>query len=345
MFRRPLLVHIIFKLLTTLSNMNALVKWLRLGLCASLLLVAFAPRAETQAQAWQLLQKAAVAGHVMSYTGIFVYTNASHTKAIQVKHIYDGKGEYSRNVTLEETPRELFTEGQELVIYNRKDEKVIIKKRHAKNIFPNILPIKTQQLKAGYELHAAETSRVAGRMVRLLLLIPKDNYRYTHHFWVDQEYGMLLKYEVHDDKHKVLERVAFNQLNLVENLDLDWFRPQIDTSKQYEMEDQVMVIPDTLGAKPWRIADIPTGYRKVDQVKVHAHNRAEPMTQLIFCDGLSSVSLFIEPLNEKMQPFTGHHVKGNTSLYADVKKGHQITVVGEVPTDTVVEFGQAILFE
>lgn len=325
--------------------MNTLVKWLRPGLCASLLLFAFAPRAETQAHAWQLLQKAAVAGHVMSYTGIFVYTNASHTKAVQVKHIYDGNGEYARNVTLEETPRELFTEGQELVIYNRKKEKVIIKKRHAKNIFPNILPIKTEQLKAGYELHAAETSRIAGRAARLLLLMPKDSYRYTHHFWVDEEYGMLLKYEVHDSKHKLLERVVFNELNLVENLDLDWFQPQIDNNKQYEMEDQVSVMPDTMGAKPWRIVNVPIGYRKVDQVKVHAHHREAPMTQLIFCDGLSSVSLFIEPLSEKMQPFVGNHVNGNTSMYADVKKGHQITVLGEVPTDTVIEFGHAVEFE
>ncbi len=338
-------VPIISRLLTTLSNMNALLKWLKPGLCAGLLLVAFTPRAETQAQAWQLLQKAAVAGHVMSYTGIFVYTNASHTKAVQVKHIYDGKGEYARNVTLEETPRELFTEGPELVIYNRKKEKVIIKKRNAKNIFPNILPIKTQQLKAGYELHAAETSRVAGRAARLLLLMPKDSYRYAHRLWVDQEYGLLLKYEVYDAKHKVLERVAFNELNLVKNLDLDWFQPQIDTSKHYEMEDQVSVMPDTMGAKHWRMAKVPIGYRKVDQVKVHAHNREVPMTQLIFCDGLSSVSLFIEPLNNNMPPFVGQHVKGNTSLYAAVKKGHQITVVGEVPTDAVVRFGHAIEFK
>lgn len=325
--------------------MKTLVKWLQSGLFASLLLASITSHAETQAEAWQSLQKAAVAGHVMSYTGIFVYTNDAHTKAVQVKHVYNGKGEYARNVTLEETPRELFTEGQELVIYNQKKEKVIIEKRHAKNIFPNILPIKTQQLKAGYNLHAAETGRVAGRAARLLLLVPKDSYRYTHHFWVDQEYGLLLKYEVHDSKHKVLERVAFNELNLVENLDLDWFQPKIDHNKQYEMEEEVPVMPDTSDAKLWRIVKVPAGYRKVDQVKVHAHHREEPMTQLIFCDGLSSVSLFIEPLNEKIKPFVGHHVNGNTSMYADVKKGHQITVLGEVPSDTVIEFGHAIEFE
>jgi len=203
--------------------MRALLNYTWLSLCISVLLVGLTARAETQEDAWQLLQKAAVAGHVMSYTGIFVYTHADNTKAVQVKHVYDGKGEYARNVTLEATPSELFTEGKELVIYDPKKEKVIIKKRHAKNIFPNILPIKTQQLKAGYELHAAETSHVAGRPARLLLLMPKDNYRYTHHLWVDQEYGLLLKYEVHDAKHKELERVAFNELKLVETLDLVGF--------------------------------------------------------------------------------------------------------------------------
>lgn len=345
MFLRLLSVLIIFNQLATQSSMSRYFHLLGRGVSIFLVLASFDVLAETQRQAWQRLQKAAVAGHVMSYTGIFVYSNTAISKAVQVKHIYDGRGEYARNVTLEETPSELFTEGQELVIYKRKKEKVVIKKRQAKNLFPNVLPLKTQQLKAGYEIHAAETDRIAGRLARLILLMPKDNYRYTYHFWLDEEYGLLLKYEVHNAKHKVLERVAFNELNLVENLGLDWFKPQIDRSKAYEMEEKLPVVPDSMGEKPWHITSIPAGYKKISQFKVTSQQQTKPMTQLIYCDGLASVSLFIEPLNKEKQPFVGSHVKGSTSLYADVKHGHQITVVGEVPTDAVTAFGHAIEFQ
>ncbi len=312
--------------------------------CIFLLACSVSVHAESQADAWHMIQKAAVASHILSYTGIFVYTNDTQTKAVQVKHIYDGKGEYARNVTLDARPKELFTEGQGLVIYNQKKEKVVIKKRQDKNIFPNVLPLNIRSLKSSYEAHAAESGTVAGRAVRLILLLPKDNYRYTYRVWVDQEYGMVLKYQVQNAKHKVLESVAFNEINLVKKLDLDWFKPQIDTSKSYEMEDPMPIVPDATGHKHWQIVRLPVGYQKVNQVKVHAHNDRKPMTQLIFSDGLSSVSMFIESVSEEMRPFVGHYAKGNTSLYANVRHGYQITVVGEVPKDAVIEFGQAIEF-
>lgn len=313
---------------------------------ACLLCASFNLHAETQADAWELLSKAALAGHVLSYTGIFVYDGQAQTKAVQVKHIYDGRGEYSRNVTLDTRPRELFSEGQDLVIYNPNKEKVVIKKRQAKNLFPNLLPLKVNRLKAGYTLHAAETDRVAGRPARLLLLMPKDQYRYGYQLWVDAEYGILLKYEMHDAKHAVLEQIAFNELKLVETLDLNWYKPQIDTSKLYEMEALAPAVPDSMGNKPWRVTKIPVGFKKINQVKVSARAKAKAymMTQLVYSDGLAAVSLFIEPLAEDMVPLTGQHVKGYTSLYATVKEGYQVTAIGEVPTDTVVKFGNAIEF-
>lgn len=338
-------VRILYSLFIIQNNFmpfHCLSKRLILGLLLTLFVVNV--RAETQEDAWQLLQKASVAGHVMSYTGIFVYSSKSHTKAVQVKHVYDGKGEYSRNITLEETPREWFVEGQNLTIYNQKKGKVEIKIRQTKKVFPNILPMKTERLKAAYELHAAETDYVAGRSARLLLLIPKDNYRYSYHFWVDQEYGLLLKYELHDDKRELLERITFKEIKLVENLDLDWFRPHIETKKPYEMEKLVPIEPDVAGKKPWQIRHLPVGYKKINQVKVYAHHPENPMTQVVFCDGLSSVSLFIERLSDAIQPVSGHYFNGNTNFFSHTKHGYQITVMGEVPADAVMAFSKAIEF-
>lgn len=300
--------------------------------------------AETEEDAWNLLQKTAVAGHVLSYHGIFVYENKSQHQAVQVKHVYDGRGEYSRNVTLDSQPRELFSQGRDLVIYAPHEEKIIIKKRHAENLFPTVLPVKLDRLKSSYSLHAAETDTIAGRSARLLLLIPKDNYRYSYKFWVDHEYGLLLKYEMIDANHQILETIVFNDIHLIENIGLDWFQPQINHKKNYEMEEVVPVVPDAKPAQQWTIDKLPAGYAKIDQMKVMAHHKSAPMTQVIFSDGLASVSLFIEPLSDHTPPRVGTHQTGYTHLYSNAKDGHQITVVGEVPLAAVTKIGNAVHF-
>lgn len=310
-------------------------------LCSILALNAYA---ETEEDAWNLLQKTAVAGHVLSYHGIFVYENKDQHQAVQVKHVYDGRGEYSRNVTLDSKPRELFSQGRDLVIYAPHQEKIIIKKRHAENLFPTVLPVKLDRLKSSYSLHAAETDTIAGRSARLLLLIPKDDYRYSYKFWVDNEYGLLLKYEMIDAKHQSIETIVFNDIHLIENIGLDWFQPQINHKKSYEMEKEVPIVPDSKPSQHWTIDKLPAGYVKIDQIKVMAHHKSAPMTQVIFSDGLASVSLFIERLSDHAPPRIGTHETGHTNLYANAKNGYQITVVGEVPLAAVTKIGNAVHF-
>lgn len=311
-----------------------------------LLSVTFTPvaHAEANEDAWQVLQKAAVAAHELSYRGIFVYESQQQTKAVQITHVNNGQGEYSRNVLLDSTPREVFSQGRDLVIFNPKKEKIIIQKRRGQNLFPAILPTQLEPLKASYALYLGENDNVAGRSTKQLMLVPKDGFRYYYKFWVDQEYGLLLKYAMQNAKQEVLETIAFNQINLVQTQDLDWFRPQIDHKKNYEMENEVPVddAPETsLGN--WAIQALPSGFNKIAQMRLMAHGRTAPVTQIILSDGLATVSLFIEPVRQK--PRTGYHAVGNNSFYALVQHGHQITVVGEVPQETVTKIAESVVFK
>jgi sigma-E factor negative regulatory protein RseB len=301
--------------------------------------------AQTPEDGWQLLQKAAAAAHVLSYQGIFVCETGHHNKAVQMTHLYNGQGEYSRNVTLDNTPREVFSQGRDLIIYNPKKEKIIIEKRRGQNLFPAILPLKLDGLKDSYTLRIGDTDKVAGRSATLIWLTPKDNLRYTYQFWIDQEYGLLLKYSMLNGKQEPLETIGFNQLNLMKTLDLDWFQPQIDAKKNYVMEESTPAVADSSVSEDWSIQRLPAGFVKIDQMKLMAHGKTTPVTQLIFSDGLASISLFIEPLMKNAQARIGHNSVGNNSFYANVQKGYQITVVGEVPQETVAKIGDAVVFK
>lgn len=293
---------------------------------------------------WQILQKAALAAHALSYQGIFVCQSGQQSKSVQIKHFFDGHNEYAHNVLLDGSPREVLSQGGDLIIYNPKNEKIIIEKRRGQNMFPAILPVILSSIKQSYNLHTGDSERVAGREAQILLLEPKDNLRYSYRFWIDKEYGLILKSVMFNSRHEMMDSISFTQLNLVSSVDLDWFKPKIDNKKNYVMEEEVPTKADFNPSPHWILKDLPAGYRKVDQMLREVHGKPLPVTHVVFSDGLASVSLFIEPVSNGVKPRAGHSRVGNTSFYSSVEGYLQITVLGEVPEATVAAIANSVVF-
>lgn len=312
-------------------------------LLSSLLAVCALTSQAADNDSWQMLQKAAVAAHALSYKGIFICQSGQQSKSVEIKHLFNGQHEFTRNVVLDGSPREVLSQGGEVVIYNPKNEKIVIEKRRGQNMFPAILPIDLEGIKANYQLKVGDTERVADRQAQILVLEAKDNLRYSYKFWVDSEYGLLLKSVMLNGRNETLDSMAFNQLALINTVDLDWFKPKIDAKKAYVMEED-NTLTDKHDNSHWRLKALPEGYVKVDQMMRAVKGKASPVTHLIFSDGLASVSLFIEPLENGIKPRNGRSLVGNTSFYANVAGNLQVTVVGEVPEVTVAKIANAVVF-
>lgn len=304
-------------------------------------------QAATDDGMWPTLQKAAVAARALNYRGIFVCQIGQQSKSVQITHLFNGKGEFARNVMLDGSPREVLSQGSDLVIYNPRNEEIVIEKRRGQNMFPAILPANLDAIKASYTLRAGDFERVAGRKAQVLFLDPKDNLRYSYQFWIDAEYGLLLKSVQLNRGNQIMESIAFNQLSLINAVDLDWFKPNIDNRKNYVMEREAMPIEDNSESLEWTIKELPSGYHKIQQVIRIVHGKSAPVTQVVFSDGLASVSLFIEPASKLIKPGSStksaHGVVGNASFYANVTDGYQLTVVGEVPEVTVEKIANAVV--
>ncbi len=301
--------------------------------------------AAAEDDAWNALQKAAVAARVLSYRGIFVCQTGQQTKAVEITHHFNGKDEFARNVVLDGPPREMLNQSGDVVIYNPKNEKIVIEKRRGQNMFPAVLPLNLDAVKENYSLRVIGAERVAGRQTQILLLEPKDGLRYSYKFWIDTEYGLLLKSVMLNNRDEIMESIAFNQLSLLSNLGLDWFRPTIDHKKDYVMEDESVIVSDDAAPVGWVIKELPVGYRKVDQKTRMVPGKPYPVTHVVFSDGMASVSLFIEPIPKGARTRVSLATKGNTSFYANVNSGHLVTVVGEVPEATIVQIANAVVFK
>lgn len=297
--------------------------------------------------AWQTLQKSAFAARELNYQGVFVYQNGKQTSSVQITHMNNAGREMTRNVVLDSgaqasQPREVYSQGSDIVIMHKKNKKMVIEKRRGQNLFPAMLPTDLRAIKASYSATLGVKEYIAGREAQVIDLVSNDAFRYSYKIWADTEYGLLLKMTLVDNKNKILEQIEFNQLSTLNSQDVNWFQPKIDVSKSYEMQDKTAV---NHVVSDWIVAELPIGYVKVNHRALAVPGKATPVDQMIFSDGIGSVSLFIEPITKGMRPKMGEMSIGSTNICARVLDGHQITVVGEVPLLPCWQIAKAVSFK
>lgn len=295
---------------------------------------------------WQFMEKAAAAARLLNYKGVFVYQAGNSMTSVQITHSNMASvGEFARVVVMDGAPREVLRQGNEAIIYQPKSEKLLIEKRRIHSSFPALLPKISDSLKSNYQLTVGGVERVLGREANLLTLSPHDKLRYTSKFWVDADTGLLLKVALLNEKNEAVEQIGFTQLQLVGSTNMDWFRPSEDQStRSYIVKPEEVVTPSTQ-SDGWIIGQLPQGFRKIEQVRRQTPGKATSVTHFVFCDGAASVSLFIEPL-EKGLPFKqGGMSQGATNLYATTVADHQVVVLGEVPSATVMQIANSVSYK
>lgn len=317
-------------------------KALQLSLLCLLALPLPGRAASLEDEPWLMLEKAGQAAHKLSYKGIFVYQCGRSVSNLQITHMNYPQGEFARVVSLDGVPREMLRQGNEVVIYSPQNERIMIEKRRVQSSFPALLPGMADALKASYQARMIGQERVGGRDGVVVQLAPRDQYRYGYRFSVDREFGLLLKSVMLNERNEVIEQVAFSQLTLMDPAGMDWFHPNVERGKDYVMQPEQTVAPNRAEGEGWTISQLPPGFVKVDQVRRSMPGKSVPVNQLIFSDGIASVSLFIEPLDKGAPPKQGHILRGVTNVYANVVNGYQVIVVGEVPEAAVRQIGEAV---
>ena len=308
------------------------------ALCVSLSVFAEDSR---QLDPWQMLEKTAYAARELNYEGQFTYQNGNQVRTVQITHMNNNGQEFTRNIVLDDKPREVYSQGSDIVIFQQKKQKVLIEKRRGQNLFPAMLPTDLRLIKSSYSARLGPTELVAGRSAQVIELVPNDAFRYSYKIWADTEFGLLVKMTLLNNSD-TLEQIYFNQLSMLNSQDLNWFQPKIDVSKNYVMEDPPAVTHVT---DDWIVAQLPSGYRKIEHIQRMVPGKTMPVNQVIFSDGIASVSLFIEPITKGVHPKMGHMLMGSTNICANVIDGHQIVVVGEVPAETVQQIARAVTFK
>lgn len=306
------------------------------ALCGLLLAAANTYAGERQVSLdW--LKTVAFAAHQTDYSGVFVYQYDNRVETSRITHVVEPDSEYEKLESLDGPRREIIRHHGQVWCYIS-HKMVQVDSHQGRSRFPSLLPEQLSTMDANYRAQEAGMERVAGYNTQVILFQPRDNLRYAHKIWAHTDSGLLLKAAVLGDKNQVIEQYAFTQLQIGGKIDRSWIGArnpvQRDAGPSISPELAKAGTPTNSG---WVVDALPAGFRKTMEIQRSMRGRHAPVTQMVFSDGLSAISIFIEPSDRDEDDVEGLSSRGSVNLYHKVLDKNLITVVGEVPPRTVMQ--------
>jgi sigma-E factor negative regulatory protein RseB len=299
------------------------------------------------------LKTVAFAGHQTDYTGVFVYQYDNRVETSRITHLAEADSEYEKVESLDGPRREIVRHHGHVWSYNN-HKMVQVDSHEGRGRFPSLLPDQLSRLGSNYQAKQMGTERVAGYDAQAILFQPKDNLRYTHKIWVHTDSGLLLKAAVLTDKNQVVEQYAFTQLQIGGKIDHSWVNKTDSTGREKGSSPAIRgsdpLAPDSTadGVSPtnsgWVADALPAGFKKTMEIVRPMHGKHAPVTQIVYSDGLSAISIFIEPDDGDEDDVVGLTSRGAVNLYHKILDNHLVTVVGEVPPRTVMQVFDSVRF-
>ena len=301
--------------------------------------------AETpSAQTW--LQRMTEAAQTLNYDGTFVYRSGNQLESMRIIHRVDDRGERSRLVSLSGERREVLRDSTQVVCILPDDQSVVVAKTRPPNLFSSSILTAKEGFANYYSLSVSGGDRVAGRITEVLSLSPHDAYRYGYRLWVDRETGFLLKSDLLGTGGNPLEQFIYTRISLPELIPDHLLEPGISG---LELTWHISgdggadsLTPTTTNSPRWKVAWLPDGFMMADQSENPMPIGGTLVKQMVFTDGLASLSVFIEPLGDH-EPLDGLSAMGALNAYGLILDEHQVTVVGEVPPETVESVAKSVV--
>lgn len=283
----------------------------------------------------QWLERMSRALAEQNYDGRYFHVTGERSETMRIIHRVDKGKVTERLVSLDGSGRELIRNDEEVVCYLPDKRTVLVEKRTGNNSLLAALPSYSENLEEHYSIEkVGKVAKTLGRKTQMIVVQPRDQYRYGYRLWLDQETAMPLKSQLSDRNGRIIEQILFAELNLRERIPIAELKPAVSAEgfRWLRQDSQPVRVAGNVG---WSVIRPPAGFRLTTwRIQAIAGSSA-PVRHLVFSDGLASVSVFIEPRAPQTMPMHGLARVGAAFAFSRDLDGHQVTAVGEVPAATV----------
>ena len=300
---------------------------------------------EKTADEW--LQRMQSATSRRSYVGTFVVSSSGGLYSSRIWHVCDGTQQVERVESLTGIPRSTFRRNDDVFTFQPLSKVVRVEKREASGLFPNLHQLDGASVAEFYSAKSIALDRTAGHEADVVQFAPKDKFRFGYLIWSERKTGLVIKAQTLDLNGHVIEQSAFSELILDVAVKADKLVQMMNHTEGYRVE-KPEVIKTTAAAEGWQLKTAVSGFKPVSCFKRMPEGKlaGEGALQWIFSDGLASVSLFLENFDRQRHLQESLRSMGATQTLTrrlhDASGEWWLTVMGEVPTQTLLSFAQSL---
>lgn len=303
-------------------------------------------RAEINLSIPDLLQQMQSALRNLNYHGTMVYLQEGEMQSMRIVHKADETGEHERLINLNGSGREVLRNNDIVTCYLPDQKSVMVGKRQlGEHMLSRIADHDFQALQDNYEFGFGSAGRVAGRETLRIAIIPKDRFRYGYRLWLDKENMLLLRSDLLGENGEILEQAMFADVSIVNFIPQTMLTPVTDGRNFNWFRDNGMAV----SAKPidsdWKLDSLPAGFSVTGRYRHPFPETTDPSEHWVISDGLSSVSVYIETLQDEKEKFEGSSRMGVMNVFGALIYDHQITVIGDVPAPTVEMIAASVSYQ
>ena len=297
---------------------------------------------EKTAMEW--IQSMSDAMRNLNYRGNFVYMHGNQLESMSIAHVKDESGEKERLLSLNGEAREVIRDDKNLTCIWPSSRKVVVDFSRKNAYSPLFIPEDIKKISQFYDMKLIGKDRIANKPAMVVQIEPRDEFRYGLVFWIGQENSLMLKSNLINESKQVIEQVMFTSLELIgegESLNIGEI-PVIDedfTMVRYHSGDDSSVVAKSA----WHLSKMPEGFRQESVLKRLNSESGEFFHQMVYTDGLASLSVFIEKQSSQMQQ--GKSSMGAVNAFIRVTNDYSVTAIGEVPAVTVQTMAESVFYQ
>ena len=281
-----------------------------------------------------------------SYIGTYVVSSGGQMQSAKIWHVYEGAHQVERVDSLTGAPRSTFRHNDKVVTFMPDRKIVRNEKRETAASFPQLVQSADNRIAEFYKLKTEGVERVAGLESDVVLLVPRDALRFGYRVWTEQKKGLIVKLQTLDSEGRVLEQAAFSELQLDAPVKMEKLMHMMGKVDGYRVEQHTRV-KTTASAQGWKLAMPVPGFTPMNCYKrpptgASGATAADDTMQWIFSDGLTSVSLFVEPFDRQKHAKASASAVGATHTITRQLGSYWLTALGEVPMSTLKQFASGL---
>lgn len=310
--------------------------WLRAIVLANGLLFSIAVfAASTSANILQQMRHAAL---TLDYEFAFINATRGNIESLRYRHAVINDQSLAQLLQLDGAIREVLMRGSEIsYFFEQGVAPFSISGDHIIDAMPAVVFADFNRLERYYDFIPVGRSRVANRLCEVIRVVAKDGYRYSYIIWIDGETKLPLQIELLDRNSETLEQ--FRVISLITGEEV---RKSIAGLLYLQLPPLLPQIASDSVSFRWSNSWLPEGFAEISSSHRKLANVTPEIETRLFSDGLFSFSVNVMPFENGNQSQYMH--EGRRTIYTEVRSGHEIVIVGEIPQSTAKRIAGGITF-